>query len=830
MVKRPIRAFLSFSIGLLVLSLITLTFSVSASPPPLAPEANLEQAEMSREKEALARAHLSANREAYNLSVEEIKQLEVTDLYTSQHSGVTHVYFRQTFNGLPILNGLLNVNLQPNGQALIIFERTAGNQAQWERRSSLRSLQLNGLIEADQAVASAIEALEIPRSGIPTTIRSNNDLRSRSLVFADGSSPEPIPAERAYFAKDGALRPIWEITIDEVVRPHKWVALVDAESGDLLDSYDLVLADQWGVLPEESGRGEPFSTSFDNFPAVRGENQLIEEINQQNSSFQTDGATYRVLPLPLISPLDGPFSVVTEPSDPQASPFGWHDTNGSPGAEYTDTRGNNVYVQEDADNNNTGGERVSGGNGLTFDYRFDPSLEPDAGSNAEVAGTNLFYINNKMHDIFYRYGFDEAAGNFQQNNYGKGGVEGDPLLADFHDGRTTNNAYFTTGVDGQSPRMEMFIWEFATPFRDSALDNSVIIHEYAHGVTTRLTGGPSSIQCLFNNEQMGEGWSDFFGLVLTMQAGDERQDPRGYATYLVDQVESNRGIRLAPYSTDFTINDYTYADMQAFSSGSGQPHQVGFLYATMLWELTWDLIDEHGFNPDVNQSWITGGNNLALQLVIDSLKIQPCQPGFVDSRDAILAADQSLTGGENKCTIWEAFARRGLGYSASQGDPNSTNDGSEAFDIPQACQQFLKIDKQAPSDLIGVNRVLSYTLVITNDTTGRLTNLVVTDPIPENVTYVDGSASDGGRFTNGVVTFPPFDLAVGETTKRSLSVQVDQWEENHALAFVDNFEQGLMAWEATSLWHAENQLDRCGQLAAPFPSQDGAAYFGNDSC
>jgi hypothetical protein len=68
-----------------------------------------------------------------------------------------------------------------------------------------------------------------------------------------------------------------------------------------------------------------------------------------------------------------------------------------------------------------------------------------------------------------------------------------------------------------------------------------------------------------------------------------------------------------------------------------------------------------GFNPDIYGAWNTGGNNLANQLIMDGMKLQPCSPGFVDGRNAILAADQALTGGANQCIIWKAFAKRGLG-------------------------------------------------------------------------------------------------------------------------------------------------------------------------
>jgi hypothetical protein len=101
--------------------------------------------------------------------------------------------------------------------------------------------------------------------------------------------------------------------------------------------------------------------------------------------------------------------------------------------------------------------------------------------------------------------------------------------------------------------------------------------------------------------------------------------------------------------------------------------------------MTWDLIDKHGFNPNIFEPWHTGGNNLAYQLVIDGLKIQGCGPTFVTGRDAILAADDVLTGGENQCTIWASFARRGLGYSADDGNTTGRNDGSQAFDTHPDC-------------------------------------------------------------------------------------------------------------------------------------------------
>ena len=78
-----------------------------------------------------------------------------------------------------------------------------------------------------------------------------------------------------------------------------------------------------------------------------------------------------------------------------------------------------------------------------------------------------------------------------------------------------------------------------------------------------------------------------------------------------------------------------------------------------------------------------------MQIVMDGLKLQVCQPGFVDGRDAILAADMGLTGGENQCMIWEVFAARGLGVNADQGNALSRVDQTEDFEMPDASDASL---------------------------------------------------------------------------------------------------------------------------------------------
>ena len=179
---------------------------------------------------------------------------------------------------------------------------------------------------------------------------------------------------------------------------------------------------------------------------------------------------------------------------------------------------------------------------------------------------------------------------------------------------------------------------------------------------------------------MGEGWSDWLGLMLTMEPGDTGDDARGIGTYATGQDVDGTGIRQYPYSYDMTVNPLTYADLPATG---GQVHAVGTIWATITWDLTWVLIDEYGYDADIYNG--TGGNNIAMQLILDGMKLQGCSPGFEDGRDAILAADLAANGGANDCLIWNAFARRGLGFSASQGISGSVTDGTPAFDLPDGC-------------------------------------------------------------------------------------------------------------------------------------------------
>lgn len=380
-----------------------------------------------------------------------------------------------------------------------------------------------------------------------------------------------------------------------------------------------------------------------------------------------------------------------------ASPAGWvHPaTNGV----YV-TAGNNVHAATDHDDDDEPDlprPTVQQDN-PDFTFPLDLNLSPFDYADASVV--NLFYLNNFMHDRMYAYGFTEAAGNFQNNNFGRGGFGGDPVIADAQDGARINdpfyrnNSYFIPTQDGIPGHMAMFVFDGPLPDRDGSLDSEIVCHEYTHGVSTRLVGGGDLLFWEWQPNGLGEGWSDIVPLCLFSEPSD---DPNavyplaGYASHMMYDLTENYyfGIRRYPYSTDMTKNPLTFKDIDpdladphlgipinpiwAAYNDPTEVHNMGEVWCVMLWEVRANLVDSLGWDE---------GNSTMLQLIVDGMKLSPPNPTYVEARDAILQADVLTFGGLNRTDIWRGFAKRGMGYSARAPQANTTRGVIEAFDLP----------------------------------------------------------------------------------------------------------------------------------------------------
>jgi extracellular elastinolytic metalloproteinase len=196
----------------------------------------------------------------------------------------------------------------------------------------------------------------------------------------------------------------------------------------------------------------------------------------------------------------------------------------------------------------------------------------------------------------------------------------DFVILNTQDGSGTNNANFATPPDGQNGRMRMYIWNKSTPNRDSSFEAGVVIHEYTHGLSTRLTGGPANSNCLNALESggMGEGWGDFMATAIRLKPSDTRTKSYPMGAWVNN---SPAGIRKYPYSTSLTTNPHVYTDVNALTA----VHAIGTVWATMLYEVLWNLIDKHGKNdavkPTLNNGVPTDGKYLAMKLVIDGMAL-----------------------------------------------------------------------------------------------------------------------------------------------------------------------------------------------------------------
>ena len=887
----------------------------------------------------IALRHIEQNYKIWELTQDDISDITISDMYQSQHNGVTHIYFKQRHQGIALQNAILNLNITEDGKVLFVGKR-------FQQNLSAAITSTSASINSDQALQKVLNDLNISTE-LPRPIHGDNE-HLFTYEKTDISNFD-VNVELTYKNINDEVLLVWNLIIAPVGTTAMWDYNIDANSGQIVEKKDMIIRCKF-----EKGQYHNHNDCASTALTKKTDLSVEEALVQAN----TVAGSYRVFPYPAESPIHGDHELVSDPEDPEASPYGWHDINGDPAPDYTITRGNNVYAFEDRDGDgSSNGNDVDGGAGLVFDFPY--IADGEAIDNRDAAVTNLFYMNNILHDFSYVYGFNEAAGNFQRNTYGNGGQGNDEVFAYAQanaDNGTINNATFGTPPDGSNPSMNMFVWDnpgnkvfnvtapgsiagqytsaaagfgpaitdipisaevvevddgvynpyltdgcedyinpgdfdgkialidrggcefgakvlraeeagaiavivcnfdidpitmgagavgaqvtipsvmigvndcqtirqfvgnglevtLVTPaanpgpdFLDGDFDNGIIAHEFAHGISNRLTGGPSLAGCLGGGEQMGEGWSDFFTLITSVKPGDDGETGRGIGTYVQRQETDGPGIRRFRYSTDMNVNPLTYGNV-ATNQGV---HPIGEVWVSMLWDLYWAMVDKHGFDDD---QWNgTGGNNMAIQLVMDGMKLQPCNPGFVDGRDAILAADQ--------------------------GDPLNAGDQVESFEPLATCIAELKINKTV-SQLVEAGDDIEVTVTIINHKVDTLTNVVVTDEIPVGTEYINGSNSgnviEGG--VNGNIV--SFELGTMEyldeiTFTYSLSTDPNNFSVRYFYDDMENIDptfwfpfadMGTNFWQETTIdaysgttsWWVENiELETQQKLQMGQPSQ-----------
>ena len=575
----------------------------------------------------VAERHLRLIAASDGLIESDIASAYVAKEYRTEHNGVTHFVFRQRFDGIDVLNAVVKVNVDRDGRVInsggSLFKRPAGPPP--------------SATDGAQAVRAAVRDVN---PAIDGSYLSGGKADGYTR-FARGGLANELEGRPVWYDVNGTVRPAWVFYVPGENRVDRYATVVDAERLRVVGKRNLTR-----YQAPQPARGLVFE----------------RESPQPNP---TPGVLNRQRPY--VQRTLQPFT-----GDPVASPRGWVDG--------TETRGNNVI----AGRNPVGQlQTLTPTTTVAPDWNFSFPVELGPGAPTptnfpDAATTNLFYWANKTHDLFYRIGFDEAAGNFQQDNFGKGGVGGDPMLAYSQFAvaapriASMDNAFYTANrafEDGSRPSINMFLsGSFQDRlFADGSYDNEVIVHEYTHGVTDRLA---EDVYDTHHGRAMGEGWSDFYGLEFTLPLGTPIDGAYTLGEYLVQDFGT--GIRTRPYSTDMAINPLTFREYARISGFGPEEHFDGEIWMAALWDARANLIRQFG-EPE--------GRRRMATIVLDGLKLLPPRASMVDARDAILLADRVTFRGESRNQLWAAFAKRGLGAAAHAASGNSSTVAA-GFEIP----------------------------------------------------------------------------------------------------------------------------------------------------
>jgi Zn-dependent metalloprotease len=596
---------------------------------------------------------------AFGLDAATVAGLDLARDYVDV-DGTHHLFFLQKANGIPVFGNGLKANVTSDGRLINVVG------------SPVAQPSLGSTTPKVSATAAVATARRNAGESVPP-VRVLPGHAAAPVTFSNGDR-----ASLVAFQDLGGLRLAWQTVVSGGSAAYEHV--VDAATGrvlyrrSLVNYADGIVLDNYpgaahgGVATQRSISLPGWLTST---TTLSGNNtHVYSDVDDSNDSTNGSGFDEEIHPsggtdwlYPLQPFNDPPLDVLYQCSD--AQPCTWDPRIG-------------VFPN------------------LTFDGSF--SYEKNQGQD----GTQLFYFINRYHDHLAAppIGFTEAAGNFQVENASGKGLGGDPVLGEALDGANTygfgdpdpnhtDNANFATPPDGQSPRMQMFLWHDPTtdfllapdadPFLPASGSNEadIVYHEYTHGLSNRLVVdalGNSTLGTI-QAGAMGEAWSDWYALDFLVDEGFLTDTPAPGEVRVGGYVGKGADlIRTQPIDCPVGTTDphcpggadhaggYTYGDFGKIA-GVPEVHADGEIWGQTLWDLRAEI-----------------GSQAAERLVTRAMELAPANPSFLDMRNAILQADL-VRGGARRDTIWKVFAARGMGYFAAVTDGDDAAP-VESFTLP----------------------------------------------------------------------------------------------------------------------------------------------------
>ncbi len=637
----------------------------------------------------VARAFVRDNRALFRLSDAAVDRLDVlrdTPLYDSPdltrvlregkepaNPDVAHVVlFRQTFGDLHAgWDGLLTVGVQHDGRIGWVSSSVTGD----DTVSGAKRLSAADAIKT----AAADVDLDLGALSAVTTDDAWTTFNAANLTDVQRARLTALPTPA------NGVRTAWEVTLlkshhtdhEGQSHPAAFISFVDAETGEVLlrrnkvdylaeprraqlDSGDDLPLPYWRVFPANPNFADSANPSEDTRELwCWTEAQECDEAQHNIASrvpwdvrppsaptLTTDGnnATTAISEVSFLTP----DTLVQRPVSPTRNyDYAW----------------NNTWLES----------------------KCDPAVFDQPGGNDDDASTtNLFVMHNRMHDWSYRLGFTELTSNLQVSNFGNTGParENDPEVGNAQSGRRTvygrDNANQITLQDGIPPITNQYLWQplagaFYAACTDGAYDMAVVAHEYGHAITNRMIGGPDT--GTGDSQGQTESWSDlifseyFRGYGIT---SGEDANPFALAPYVSGNKE--RGIRNYSMS-DSPLN---YSNLSYDGSGTTSPHANGEIWSAVNFDIAEALNAKYdaafpSSDQELQLRCAKGelpadycpGNRRWAQLMFDGFLLQPSGSTMLDSRDSMLAADMLRFGGANQAELWDSFAKRGFGDTAS---------------------------------------------------------------------------------------------------------------------------------------------------------------------
>ena len=659
----------------------------------------------SSDRAATLLAFLRTFSSAYGLAPATVPDLVLVADYVNPAGNMAWVEFEQRISGLPVFQGRVRGGFTARGE----LARTTG----------LLAAGVDGAMPPVTPAFDAAGAIALAAGAVGLDPGANEN-RAWLLYF-------PLAT--------GAMRLAW--AAETWGDPNAYLTIVDAEDGTPLFRQNL--------------------TSYQTLPATYGV-YTSDSPAPSSPTLALPGANFQ-------APFVARQSITLIGNEP---PFGFNslgwmadNTNVPNGA----TEGNNVRAGVDRDGIN-GIDQVVQGVGRNFDLDYDPASDsPLTPPYQQGEVINLFYWVNRFHDAMYLRGFTEPAGNFQSDNFARGGVGGDRINAEAQDSSGTSNANFSTAADGTFARLQMFLWTAPTPDRGGALDQDVVLHELTHGLSRRLHANGAGLTTNMS-QGLGEGWSDFYARALLTSPDEDGSGVFTIGAWVTLQLlgagstdNYYYGIRRFPYaprslraanggrhspltfadidSTQFDVSDAAFPAGPLGSTTPDAVHNIGEVWAGMLMEVRSRFMARLG----------TAGNERWLQFVTDGMKLDPASPTFIQARDSILAA--AAAGGATPADIadiWRGFANRGLGVGASvttAGSGGSTR-VVENFTAPGDPVPTLSINDVSVVEGNAGSQTVTFTVSLANQAgpasvqystqDGTATNATQATTVPANMT------------------------------------------------------------------------------------------------